>query len=81
MILHAVACGWTLIGCFGGCTAESWAVKNKGNLSEMSAIQRYVVAVYWSTATMSSVGYGDVHAHTTVEKLYALSAMLLGTLL
>lgn len=68
-----------LLGCFNECGA-GWT-SNTGAVDEMSPQQRYVVAVYWTVATMSSVGYGDVHATTDFEKFFALSVMLLGTLL
>jgi voltage-gated potassium channel Kch len=47
----------------------------------MGVTQRYIMAVYWTVATLTSVGYGDVHAHTDTEKLFAIFVMLLGTLL
>ena len=28
---------------------------------------QYITCLYWAAATSASVGYGDVHAHTTTE--------------
>ena len=28
---------------------------------------QYITSLYWAAATSASVGYGDVHAHTTTE--------------
>lgn len=28
---------------------------------------QYVTSLYWAAATSASVGYGDIHAHTTTE--------------
>lgn len=27
----------------------------------------YVTSLYWAAATSASVGYGDIHAYTTIE--------------
>jgi len=46
-----------------------------------STQDRYVAALYWSVMTLTTVGYGDVHAHTTIERLYAMICMMLGAFL
>ena len=40
--------------------------------------RKYVTALYWSFMTMTTVGYGDVHARTTLEKIVSITAMLVG---
>lgn len=42
-----------------------------------SAFARYVACLYWSVTTMITVGYGDINAFTNVERVYAISVMLL----
>lgn len=39
---------------------------------------KYVTALYWSFMTMTTVGYGDVHARTMVEKIVSIVSMLIG---
>ena len=39
---------------------------------------RYVAALYWAFATMTSVGYGDVVAVTVLEQLMAIVCMVIG---
>ena len=36
--------------------------------------------MYWSAATTTTVGYGDIHAHTDLERVYASFAMVLGVM-
>ena len=47
-------------------------------IAPLSSGARYVVALYWSAMTMTTVGYGDVAVATTAERLYACFAMLVG---
>lgn len=39
---------------------------------------KYVTALYWSFMTMTTVGYGDVHARTMLEKIVSIVSMLIG---
>ena len=41
--------------------------------------QQYVYAVYWATATISTVGYGDVVAVSVNERIYNVLVFLVGT--
>ena len=39
---------------------------------------KYVHSLYWTIATMTAVGYGDIVAENDYERLYALATQLVG---
>ncbi|TMW60338.1 hypothetical protein Poli38472_000380 [Pythium oligandrum] len=39
---------------------------------------KYVTSFYWAIMTMTTVGYGDIHAQSTPERIFAIFAMVLG---
>lgn len=38
----------------------------------------YVTSLYWSAATVTSTGYGDVRAYTIPEKVFSVFVMIIG---
>ena len=40
--------------------------------------QQYLAAYYWAITTVSTVGYGDISAHTTQERLFSIFSSLVG---
>ncbi|KAJ7372502.1 hypothetical protein OS493_019011 [Desmophyllum pertusum] len=81
---HCIACGWFLLACKGlengdhFCSADSWVEKEKRGLGSRSFGFQYITSLYWAAATSASVGYGDIHAHTTSEMTFALICMIIG---
>ena len=54
------------------CTPGSWA-QHTGEAQSVSGLDDYIASLYWAAATMSSTGYGDIHAHNTEESAYCHS--------
>ena len=42
---------------------------------------QYIASLYWTSYTIFTVGYGDIHPTNTGERFYALLTMLVGSLL
>ncbi|KAK9813287.1 hypothetical protein WJX72_011893 [[Myrmecia] bisecta] len=62
--------------------ANSWvtyAVAGQ-DLSASSHPRQYVAAIYYAMTTITTVGYGDVTAHTAAEELVAIFIMFIGVL-
>ncbi|CAH1786243.1 unnamed protein product [Owenia fusiformis] len=82
LIIHVGGCVWYFIACPGGvCTAGSWAQHSDLTSPSIPPMQKYCDCVYWTVATMTSTGYGDIHAYSLLEMIFASFVMVLGKLL
>merc|ERR1719191_2038577 len=79
---HLIGCAWMGMHTF---TAEdpdasTWwrATASPEYESYDSTFEAYVVCVYWAFTTMTTVGYGDIYAHTPTEMAYAIVIMFMG---
>ena len=77
--LFAVHCA----GCFNYLIADryhdakrTWIGAVMPNFRSESLWIRYVTAIYWSITTLTTTGYGDLHAENTGEMLFDIFYML-----
>lgn len=74
-LIHLVACLWAFIGFYDD-TSINWI--SIGNYSDKDNLDLYIISVYWTIATVSTVGYGDIVAENLNEKIFCISVMTLG---
>jgi len=55
---------------------KTWIGAVIPNFRETSPRIRYISAIYWSITTMTTVGYGDLHAVNTMEMIFIIFYML-----
>lgn len=82
IISHFVACIWW--GTSTYLTERSWYDDIEmvySNLRDAAVSQKYLVSMYWSVTTLSTVGYGDIAAINTEERIIAIIVMLIGATL
>ena len=60
----------------------TWMTQEFGMIPAMRSLSvRYVGALYWSFTTLTTVGYGDISANTTAERVFAILGMVGGGLM
>ena len=79
-ICHLFACMWFYFGTLGedaGVATEGGWVDKAGIMQASNSV-KYLWSVYWAITVLSTVGYGDVVAHTNAEKVFSIVAELFG---
>ncbi|XP_074616516.1 uncharacterized protein LOC141875947 [Acropora palmata] len=79
-----MACLWYSLACHNAgtniysCETKSWARTLKTGIEGVGVAKRYILSLYWATATATGTGFGDVHAVTLGEKWFSIISMLVG---
>jgi hypothetical protein len=62
VLTHWISCGWLLVHRF----------------DTAMLLDSYILAVYWSVTTLTTIGYGDITPDTNVARLFTMVIMILG---
>jgi hypothetical protein len=76
LVIHFIACAWIFIGKWNIDEPDNWIIMNE--FLDMSQHQLYAIGLYWSVTTITTVGYGDIHAQNTTEHIYSILVMIIG---
>lgn len=77
LVCHIFACLWHFFAEISvGTSSWIWRLE----LEDTSNIERYVASLYWIIQTVITVGYGDVGAENTMERIIAILAMFSGVI-
>jgi hypothetical protein len=76
LLTHLLSCFWNLVGYSDDLGDVNWI--NEAHLGGASASIRYLYSFYWVVSTLAGVGYGDIHATNTNERLYAMVTQIIG---
>ncbi|GAB4210412.1 MAG: hypothetical protein OHK0012_00600 [Synechococcales cyanobacterium] len=62
LIAHWIACGWIILQ----------------PPSSLNPFEQYLRALYWTTTTLTSVGYGDIVPENHAQMMYSIVIMIVG---
>ncbi|KAK8698985.1 hypothetical protein V6N13_115084 [Hibiscus sabdariffa] len=75
-MVHCAACMYYMMADRNPHSERTWIGSLDANFRETSLSYRYISALYWSITTLSTVGYGDLHAVNTSEMVFITCYML-----
>jgi len=76
VIIHIVSCLWIFLGYFD--FIGSWL--DNDEIDTIGGGELYLTAFYFTTTTITTVGYGDISGNTVVEKIYCIIVMMIGVI-
>lgn len=76
MCIHVVSCLFFLSGEMNIPNPKTF--KSKYHLPDLAIPEQYLLCVYWTITTLTTVGYGDITPHTQFEQIFAILWMIVG---
>ncbi|CAG9329138.1 unnamed protein product [Blepharisma stoltei] len=77
VLIHLLACLWIFIGnLYLNYDYNNWIMQS--GYQDEEGFDLYIIAFYWSVTTLSTVGYGEIHAWNLPERLVATLVMVVG---
>ncbi|XP_074276700.1 potassium channel KAT1-like isoform X2 [Silene latifolia] len=74
--VHCAGCFYYLIADKYPNPRKTWIGAEYPNFKQQSVWKRYIASMYWSIVTLTTTGYGDLHAQNTLEMLFDIVYML-----
>lgn len=74
--VHFAGCLYYWMAAHHKVSADTWIGSQVENFKDRSIWLGYVYAMYWSIVTLTTVGYGDLHAMNDTEKVFTIFYML-----
>lgn len=74
--VHCAACCFYLIATRQHDPKKTWLALIYDNFHNKSLAVRYLTSVYWSITTLTTTGYGDLHATNDTEMIFDIMYML-----
>lgn len=80
LFVHTISCLWIFLGVYhmDDDGKDNWIDKFDFNIKDMG--EMYTIGLYWTITTITTVGYGDISATNTSERLVACIIMVIGVI-
>ena len=80
LFVHTISCLWIFLGAYNldSVSMNNWITEFDFNYDNMS--QMYIIGIYWTITTITTVGYGDIYATNTPERIVATIIMIIGVI-
>lgn len=75
-LVHCAGCIYYLLAVLYPHEGRTWIGSINPNFRKDDLYILYVSAIYWSITTMTTVGYGDLHAENAAEMVFIIFYML-----
>lgn len=75
-LIHSIACLWYLAASLNSDFSETWPAGL--GYSQSDTARSYVASIYWAVQAITTVGFGDIVAGTTIEYLISCLIYFLG---
>ncbi|CAL6363199.1 unnamed protein product [Bathycoccus prasinos] len=69
---------WMMNTYFGDFTVNNSCYDPTDPLACVPGFDKYIAALYWSSMTITTIGYGDISPKTNEERIFVIIAMLAG---
>lgn len=76
LAVHCAGCFYYLLAERYHDSSRTWIGANLPHFKEVTIWTRYIYCMYWSITTLTTVGYGDLHAQNVNEMVFNVFYML-----
>ena len=73
--VHSAGCFYYWLATHHKSSENTWIGSQVENFEQKSIWLGYTYSIYWSIVTLTTVGYGDLHAVNTGEKIFNMIYM------
>lgn len=77
LFVHTISCVWIYLGKLNE-VDESWI--KQFDFTDVGNFKMYTIGLYWTITTITTVGYGDISATNTAERIVACVIMIIGVI-
>ena len=77
LFIHTISCLWIFLA-VENMDIDNWIDTFDFNLYNVGNM--YTIGIYWTVTTITTVGYGDISATNTAERIIASIIMIIGVI-